>query len=87
MVEPPHLRLSRNEGLESSLGSGLTDPDDILMYVWLGDHHYRVHLVSVSSIRWLEGCYLCLGRGGASEAGQTHILCMYLLKKHMGMLW
>ena len=48
VVEPQHLRLSRDEGPESRRSSGLTRPVDILLYGWRGDHHYFVDLVCVS---------------------------------------
>ena len=50
-VEPAHLHFSREEALASRRGSGLTKPADILLYVWLGDHHCCVDLVGVSSAR------------------------------------
>ena len=51
MVEPKHLRLSRDEGPESGRGSRLTRPADILLYGWRGDHHCCVDLVGVSPAR------------------------------------
>ena len=56
-VEPQHLRLSRDEGPESGLGSGLTRPADILLYGWRDDRHCCVDLVGV-----------CPARGGWRDA-------------------
>ena len=49
MVEPPHLRLVRNDAPLSGRGSGLTKHADILLYAWRGDRHCCVDLVGVSS--------------------------------------
>ena len=51
MVEPQHLRLSRDEGPESGRGSGLTRPANILLYSWRGDQHCSVDFVGVSPAR------------------------------------
>ena len=51
MVEPPHLRLARDDAPFSGRGSGLTKPADILLYAWRGDRHCCVDLVGVSPAR------------------------------------
>ena len=50
VVEPPHLRLKRDDSPESSRGSGLSRLAHIL-YSWRGDSHCCVDLVSVSPAR------------------------------------
>ena len=50
-VEPPHLRLQRDDSSQSGRGSGLTRPADILLYSWRGDSHCCVDLVGVSPAR------------------------------------
>ena len=47
MVEPPHLRLTRNDAPESGRGSGQVKLADILFYSLHGDSQFCVDLVSV----------------------------------------
>ena len=51
MVEPPHLRLERDDAPVFGRGSGLTKPADILLYQWLDGRHSCVDLVCVSPAR------------------------------------
>ena len=48
LVEPPYLRLERDDAPESGRGSGPTKPADILLYEWQGSRHRCVDLVGVS---------------------------------------
>ena len=50
LVEPPHLRLERDDALASGRGSGLTRPVDILLFSWRRDRRCCVDLVGVSPV-------------------------------------
>ena len=51
LVEPPHLRMERDDAPVSGRGSGLTRPANILLFSWRGDRHCCVNLVGVSPAR------------------------------------
>ena len=51
MVEPPHLRLVRDDTPYSGRGSGLTKHANILLNAWRRDRHSSVDLVGVSPAR------------------------------------
>ena len=51
MVEPPHSRLARDDTPFYGRGSGLTKPEDILLYAWRAYQRCSVDLVGVSLAR------------------------------------
>ena len=73
VVEPPHLRLSRDEGPGSGSGSGITRPTDILLYSWRGDRHCCVDLVNVSPAHqgWRDAALLVFSQEKRDEHTQT----------------
>ena len=59
LLEPAHLRPSREEALESGRSYELTNPAYILLYAWRGAHHYCVDMVGVSPARnwWRDATF------------------------------